>query len=110
MKGDMQVELLYFDGCPGYESLLPRLKELLADHAPDATFQLRAIESLEAADEHRFLGSPSVRVNGRDVEPGAGARQDFGLTCRLYTRPDGRTREPPDEWILDALGSGSRGG
>jgi hypothetical protein len=99
----MQVELLYFDGCPGYESLLPRLKDLLARHAPDATLELRAIESLEAADEQRFLGSPSVRVDGRDVEPDADVRADCGLKCRLYSTPEGRTREPRDEWILAAL-------
>ena len=103
MSSALRVELLYFDGCPGYESLLPRLKRLLAERAPEATLELLAIESLEAAEEHRFLGSPSVRIDGRDVEPQADARKDFGLKCRLYATPDDRAREPRDEWILDAL-------
>ncbi len=103
MSLTMQVEILYFDGCPGYESLLPRLTELLAEHTPGATLTLRAVESVEAAEEQRFLGSPSVRINGRDVEPAADARDDFGLKCRLYSTAEGRLREPPDEWILDAL-------
>jgi hypothetical protein len=101
----VHVELLYFDGCPGYESLLPRLRKLLTEHAPDATLELRAIETPDAAAEHRFLGSPSVRVDGRDVEPGADTREEFGLECRLYVTPGGRTREPPDVWIVDSLRS-----
>ena len=52
--------------------------------------------------EH-FLGSPTVRVDGRDVEPGAEQRQDFGMKCRLYATPDGLRGTPPDQWALDAL-------
>ena len=103
LAATVQVELLYFDGCPGYESLLPRLERLVAEHAPEVTLELRAIESLEAADHHRFLGSPSVRVDGRDVEPDADAREDFGLKCRLYSTPAGPSRVPRPEWIRDAL-------
>jgi hypothetical protein len=100
----VKVELLYFDGCPSYERLLPRLARLL-DHAGiDAEPELRQVESPEAAERERFLGSPTVRVDGRDVEPGAEQRRDFGLKCRLYRSPAGLSGEPPDEWIMAALG------
>jgi hypothetical protein len=99
----MKVEILYFEGCPGYAPLLARLEKLLAEHAPGATIALRAVESAGAAEKERFLGSPSVRIDGRDVEPAADARHDFGLKCRLYATPEGRLREPPDEWIREAL-------
>ena len=99
----MKVELLYFEGCPGYETLLPRLRELLAEHAPDAELELTSIDSLEEAMGHHFLGSPTVRVNGRDLEPDADARADFGMKCRLYATSEGLTRQPPDEWVVRAL-------
>jgi hypothetical protein len=103
----MKVELLYFDGCPSYERLLPRLRELVARADARTEIELRRVESVEDAERERFLGSPTVRVEGLDVDPGASGREDFGLKCRLY-RSDGHTSPlPPEEWILEALaGSG----
>lgn len=50
-----------------------------------------------------FLGSPTVRVDGRDVEPGADVREDFGLKCRLYRTEDGLTGTPAEEWLVAAI-------
>ncbi len=100
----VSVELLYFDGCPGYGQLLPRLRHLVAEAGGDPQqILLRAVETVEAADELRFLGSPTLRVNGEDVDPGAGTRYDFGLKCRLYRSEDGQSGVPPEEWIRAAL-------
>lgn len=60
---------------------------------PDAT----------AAKRERFLGSPTVRIDGRDIEPGAEQRNDLGLKCRFYSTRGGLRGIPPDEWVLDAL-------
>jgi hypothetical protein len=57
----------------------------------------------EQAQRARFLGSPAIRVGGRDVDPGAARRSDFGLKCRICQTPEGLTGLPPDQWILDAL-------
>lgn len=97
------VELLYVDGCPHYEALLARLDELLRRAGVRATVGLRHIPDEPAAMHERFLGSPTVRVDGHDVEPGADDRSDFGLACRLYATDRGLRESPPDEWILDAL-------
>lgn len=97
----MRVELLYFDGCPHYESLLPKLRELVAQQDPTVEIELRRVESLDDAERERFLGSPTVRIDGRDIDPGAADRQDFGLKCRLSDA--GTSGLPPDEWIRTAL-------
>lgn len=96
----MRVELLYFNGCPGYEELLPRVRQLIGDR-PD--IKLRAVESPEEAERLHFLGSPTLRVNGRDVDPDAGERTDYGMKCRLYRTPEGQFHAPPDEWVRQAL-------
>ncbi len=100
------VELLFFDGCPGYERVLPLLHELVAELQPSAEVRLRRIGSQQQAEETRFLGSPSVRVDGADVEPGAGDRSDFGLKCRLYASADGLQGQIPERWLRTALGRG----
>jgi hypothetical protein len=99
----MTVELLYFDGCPNHEALLPHLEQLLRSALESVRLELRRIPDEEAAQRERFLGSPTVRVEGRDVEPGAEEREDFGLKCRLYQLPTGLRGRPLDEWVLDAL-------
>ncbi len=99
----MSVELLYFDGCPSYEKLLPRLHALLDDVGARDALTLRRIESDDAAVAERFLGSPTVRVEGQDVDPGAAERDDFGLKCRLYATPEGLRGMPAEESVLRAL-------
>ena len=97
----MKLEVLYFDGCPSHDRLLPSLRELAVAHG--VRLQERPIDSSEHAEQARFLGSPSVRVDGVDVEPGARERTDFGLKCRLYRSPDGQSGLPPQGWIERAL-------
>jgi hypothetical protein len=79
----VRVEVLHFDGCPSHEALLPRLRELMAQVGLDIPVQLTHIESVAAAERERFLGSPTLRINGQDVDPTAGERTGFGLKCRL---------------------------
>ncbi len=99
----MTVEILYFDGCPNHDELLPRLRELLVRSGVDGDVGLRRIESHEQAVREGFLGSPTVRVDGRDVDPTSSARDDFGLKCRLYETDQGLRGVPPDEWIVAAI-------
>jgi hypothetical protein len=97
------VELLYFVGCPNHEVFLPHLRQLIVQARVDAQIELRRVESPEAAERERFLGSPTVRVDGRDVDPSARERDDYGLKCRLYRTDEGLVGIPPDEWVLAAL-------
>lgn len=100
----MTIEVLYFDGCPSHEALLPRLREIVSVLDADADIELRAIETLDQAEQQRFLGSPTVRIDGEDIERAAVERTDFGLKCRLYSSPDGgQGGVPPDDWISAAI-------
>jgi hypothetical protein len=99
----MTVELLYFDGCPNHEALLPRVRALLAEEEIAVDVALREITDDDTAQRERFLGSPTIRVNGQDVEPDADRRTDYGMKCRLYRTPAGVSGQPPDEWLRAAL-------
>jgi hypothetical protein len=100
----VRVEVLFFDGCPNHDALVPRLRELLRTNgAGDTEIELVRVADADAANRERFLGSPTVRIDGKDVEPGADERTDFGLKCRLFATPDGLRGVPTDEWVLRAL-------
>ena len=99
-----RIEVLHVDDCPNHDELLPRLRRLLADHDIDADLVATHVVSDDDARRSRFLGSPTVRVNGRDVDPSAADRTDYGLQCRLYRAPDGTVSgAPTDAMLLDAL-------
>jgi SnoaL-like domain/Ankyrin repeat len=98
-----RVEVLHIDDCPGHEDLLRRLRRLLTAHGIDAELVTTRVVTDDEARRLRFLGSPTVRVNGRDVDPTVGDRAAFGMQCRLYRTPDGVFGAPPDAMILDAL-------
>ena len=101
-----RVELLFFDGCPNHQALEPQLRALLRRRRPDSELQLLNVESDEEARRVRFLGSPTVRVDGRDVERGAEDRSDFVLSCRLYRTEHGLAGRPDERWVRAALSSG----
>lgn len=99
----MNIELLYFEGCPGYERVLPILEAAARAEGVDEGVELRPIETVADAERRRFLGSPTVRIDGEDVEPGAAARSDFGLKCRLYRDAGGTSGQPGEELIQRAI-------
>jgi len=99
------IEVLYFDGCPNHEAFLPHLTQLLDEHGIVVPVTLVRIESEDQARSRKFLGSPTLRVNGHDVDPTRGRDTDdaYALQCRLYATPTGTAGTPPDEWIINAL-------
>jgi hypothetical protein len=100
----VKIELLYFEGCPNYTEFLPCLRELLAAEGIEDEVELRRVETAEEAEREHFLGSPTVRIDGVDVDPTAEGREEFGLECRLYRTGDGLETTPPKEWISSAIG------
>jgi hypothetical protein len=97
------VEVLFFDGCPHYQPLLSRLHEILQMLRIDAEVVEHEVTTDEMGVERRFLGSPTVRINGVDIDPDTAGRDDYGLSCRLYQTDRGPVGTPPDEWIAAAL-------
>lgn len=97
------VEILYFDGCPNHEAAKELVERVAAEAGIAAEVQLVDVETPEDAERLRFLGSPTVRVNGRDVEPGADARSDYTKACRVYRTERGFAGQPDEAWVRQAL-------
>jgi hypothetical protein len=98
-----QIEVLTFAGCPHAQPALDLVERLISELAPGASVRHVDVSDLEHAKAHRFLGSPTIRVNGRDIEPGADARTDYTLACRIYQTGGGATGEPDERWLREAL-------
>jgi hypothetical protein len=98
----MKVEILYFDGCPTYETATKTVRAILAEEGVEAEIELVAINSDEEAQRLRFPGSPTIRVEGEDLFP-APEREDWRLGCRVYATPEGLRRSPTAELLREAL-------
>ncbi len=75
------------------------LQRVLAETGVAAEIHQRVVETEEEAEEAHFVGSPTIRVNGRDVDP-ASAEGMHRLTCRLYFREDGRPSAIPTATMI----------
>jgi hypothetical protein len=80
----VQIEVLYFEGCPNHALAVALVHEVVAAHGTGAQVAEVVVRTDEDARRLHFLGSPSIRVNGVDIEPGADARRDYALACRIY--------------------------
>ncbi len=65
----MRVELLYWDGDPDYMAARQNLVEVLTEDAFETTIQMISVNSEEDARLLDFPGSPTIRIDGVDVDP-----------------------------------------
>jgi len=99
----VDITLMYFDGCPGWQNAETNLRAALAALGlPEVEINRAPIETVEEAEQAGFIGSPTVLIDGRDpfAEPG---RQP-GLSCRLYPSEQGLANAPSVEQLIAALG------
>src|SRR5258708_616934 len=97
----MKVQLFYFDGCPNHPGALERLKQILRQEGlPEQVEEMNG-GSPEQAQALAFLGSPTIKINGVDVEPAARDSQTYAMACRTY-RDAGKQEGLPDEEMIRA--------
>lgn len=96
----MTVELLYWEGCPSYPEARELLEEVLRERGLDVEVRVTHVGTKEEAEGLRFPGSPTIRIDGRDVDP-AGADDPPSLSCRIYHLPDGRVSPVPSRQQLE---------
>jgi hypothetical protein len=100
----MRIDFLYDPDCPSREESFQRLIETLAEAGIDAEIVSLAITTVKEAETFEFLGSPTIRIDGLDIDANTRERRDYSLSCRAYRRSDGRISPlPPKELIATAL-------
>ncbi|HET8593415.1 MAG TPA: hypothetical protein VFL56_07080 [Solirubrobacterales bacterium] len=104
MATQPRVEFLWWRECPSWERALAMLREAMdAAKMDPALIELREIETDESAMREAFPGSPTIRIDGVDLQPPPDG-DPIGLACRVYRRRDGRTSPLPDpDEISEAL-------
>jgi hypothetical protein len=98
-----EVELLYFEGCPHWQQTRATIERVSSELRGETDIHLVKVRDPDAAVKARFLGSPTVRVDGRDIEPGADDRQEYVFACRVYKTAAGLSGQPDERWLHAAL-------
>jgi hypothetical protein len=99
----MRIEILYVPGCPNYQPALEGVKKVLASESVASEVHSLRVTTDAQARALLFPGSPTIRVNGRDIEPSAFIVP--GLACRIYRNGTGN---PPEEIVRAAISEAQR--
>lgn len=99
----MKIEVLYIADCPNHQPTVERVRDVLRAAGIDTTVTEVEVLSTADAEQWKFIGSPTVRINGLDVEPDARAAQHFGLGCRSYAENGHRSGVPSAQLVRSAL-------
>ena len=101
--GGPLVEIFYFDGCPNHHPAIALVERVSGELGLDLEIRLLDVPDQEAAQRLRFLGSPTIRIGGRDVDPCTEERSDYALSCRVFRTDAGITGQPDERWVREAL-------
>ena len=94
----MRVSFLYYEDCPSYGLALERLREVMDEEGIPGEVKVVKVETEEQARELRFVGSPTIRVDGQDIDPPSDSR--YALTCRAYRLADNRISPMPSKDMI----------
>jgi hypothetical protein len=99
----MRIEILYVPGCPNYLPAVEQVERVLSSESLQAEIRSIAVRTDAEARELMFPGSPTIRVNGEDIEPRETSVPS--LACRLY---DNRSGIPSEELLRIAISDAMR--
>ena len=97
----MKIQLLYFDGCPHWSLLEERLTQALDSIDESTPIERVRVNSQQSAEHMHFAGSPSILVDGTD--PFGSPPSAIGLTCRVYSTPNGPAGSPTVAQLVEVL-------
>jgi protein-tyrosine-phosphatase len=99
----VKVTVGVFEGCPNAQPTVELLHRVLSDEGQTASVEVIHIDDPDAAVTHRFLGSPTVQIDGMDIEPARRDDNGFAVTCRVYQSEAGNHGIPPVEMVRAAV-------
>lgn len=98
----MNIEVLYVSECPSHPAAVKLVKDVLAAEGITAAIHEVLVQDGGMATELKFPGSPTIRINGKDVGGETQRVERFAMSCRLYPGSK-QIGLPPAEWVHRAV-------
>jgi hypothetical protein len=99
----MTIEIFYFPACPNYLPAVEHVQEALQEEHASAEIKHVQVLNAATATATGFLGSPTIRINGIDIEPSARSGGNVGMCCRTYAGGSSRAGAPSVGLVRDAI-------
>jgi hypothetical protein len=99
----LSIDLLYYEDCPHYEEAAQALREVLEEEDVAAEVHMVTIAPGEDAEIWGFIGSPTIHINGQDLEAEVYKETPYQGHCRVYIYKNKPCEFPPKEMIREAL-------
>lgn len=100
MHSGPEIEFLYWEDCPSHPEARRLLQEVVSEMGIEAPIEEIEVLTDEDAERLSFPGSPTIRVNGVDIDPSGAAQMGTALTCRVYVLEDKRYSPVPSREML----------
>ncbi|MDH4102165.1 MAG: hypothetical protein OEW52_09765 [Thermoleophilia bacterium] len=102
-NGSVRIEILAREDCPGRAMAISVVEKAVAETGVPAEIAVVDVTSQTHAQEYLLPGSPTVRVDGRDVDRQPDGRIEFTLDDRVYRTDRGLAGWPDERWVREAL-------
>jgi len=102
-NGSVRIEIVEREDCPHRGMALVVVERVVDEMGVPAEIEVVEVDSDSDPEEYRVLGSPTVLVDGRDVDPAPSLSAEYSLDDRIYRTARGPSGWPEAEWIRDAL-------
>jgi Domain of unknown function (DUF2703) len=96
----IKIEFLFWEECPSHGPTWERLQAILKEKGLKVQVIRIEIRTDEDVKQWNFCGSPTIQINGEDIDPKGAQTQRIGLNCRVYHTPDGRVTPVPSEKMI----------
>jgi len=96
----MKIEFLYWEDCPSHPEARRLLREVMVELGVDAPVEEIEVLTDEDAQRLAFPGSPTIRVDGVDMDPAGAAQMGAALTCRVYVLEGKRFSPVPSKEMI----------
>ncbi|MGB2645150.1 MAG: hypothetical protein WBG02_20470 [Candidatus Acidiferrum sp.] len=104
----MIVEVLYVAECPSHPAAVKLAKDVLAAEGITTEVNEVLVRDEQMASELKFPGSPTIRIDGRDVAGEPKTAKNFALSCRIYPGSK-QIGLPPAEIVHRAVSEARQG-
>jgi len=99
----LSIDVLYYEDCPHYIEAVKTLKEVLSEESVEAQVNMVKVAKGGEAEAFGFVGSPTILIDGHDVQRGTDHTSPFQGHCRIYRYKGNVFEIPPKDMIRDAL-------
>lgn len=98
-RESLNIQFLFYKECPSYKLAYINLEEALKEEEIEEWIQIIKVENEQEAKNLQLSGSPTIRINGIDIDPASINTKNYGIHCRNYSI-NGKSTGWPDKVLI----------